>query len=56
MTKHLTLVKNSKYRYQRVLAIMIYKFFDWKSSCGNTSGGAIKSKIKPNRKLAEELH
>ena len=30
---------------------MVYKVFDKK-----TAGGAIKDEIKPNKKLAEELH
>ena len=44
--------KNLKYDgYQRVLASMIYKSFDKKSS-----GGAVKSEIMSYQELPEELH
>ena len=53
--KAFNIAKNPKYDgYQRVLASMIYKFFDKKSS---VSG--VKSKIMLNQQpsdLAEELH
>ena len=35
---------------------MVYNFFDKMSSGANTSGGATKSKVMPNKQLAEELH
>ena len=35
---------------------MIYKFFDKKNSDANISGGVVKSKIRSNQELAEELH
>ena len=46
------ITKNPKYDgYQRGLALMIYKFFDKK-----TSGGTVKRKKILKEKLAEELH
>ena len=46
------ITKNPKYDgYQRGLALMIYKFFDKK-----TSGGTVKSKKILKEQLAEELH
>ena len=46
------ITKNPKYDgYQRGLALMIYKFFDKK-----TSGGTVKRKKNLKEKLAEELH
>ena len=41
---------------QRCLASMVYKLFDKKSTSSNTSGGAAKSEIMSNQKLAEQLH
>ena len=44
--------KNPQYDgYQRVIASMVYKFFDKK-----TSGSGANDKIKQNQQLAEELH
>ena len=37
--------------YQRVLASMVYKFFDKKSS-----GSGVNINVKPSKQLAEELH
>ena len=46
-----TIAKNPKYdRYQRGLALMIYKFFDKK-----LTGDGIKNQIAQNQQLAEEL-
>ena len=46
------IAKNSKYDgYQRELPSMVFKFFDNKMA-----GGGINIEIKPNEKLAEELH
>ena len=53
--KHLTLLKYPKYdKYQHGLASVIYKFFYKKAPLASTSGGAVKSKIMSNQKLAEE--
>ena len=41
--------------YQRVLASLIYKFFNKKSSGTYTSVGAVKSEIMSSQELAEEL-
>ena len=44
--------KNPKYDgYQRGLALMVYKFFDNK-----TSGGTVKNEIMSNKELVEELN
>ena len=46
------IAKNPQYDgYQRVIASMVYKFFDKK-----TSGSGANDKIKQNQQLAEELH
>ena len=46
------IAKNPKYDgYQRELPSMVFKFFDNKMA-----GGGINIEIKPNEKLAEELH
>ena len=43
--------------YQRGLALMVYKFFDKKSSgSGAATSLANKSATKPNYQLANELH
>ena len=45
--KQFNIAKNSKYDgYQRVLASMVYNFFDKKSSGSNTSVNAVKSELK----------
>ena len=50
--KAFAITSNPKYDgYQRGLASMVYKFFDKKSK-----GACIKSKIKENQQLANELH
>ena len=50
--KAFNIAKNPKYDgYQRGLALMIYKFFDKK-----TSGSGIKNEHISNKELAEELH
>ena len=50
--KAFNIAKNSKYDlYQRRLALMVYNFFDKK-----TSGEATKNENIYNKKLAEELH
>ena len=55
MIKHLALLKYLKYdEYQHGLASVIYKFFYKKAPVASTSGGASKSKIMSNQKLAEE--
>ena len=65
--KAFDIAKTPKYDgYQHRLAAMVYKFFSKKSSSANTSairvqpetlaGGAARSEIMSNRKLAEELH
>ena len=46
--KTFNIAKNPKDGY---LALMVYNFFDKK-----TAGGAVKSRIMQNKKLAEELH
>ena len=44
--KAFNIAKNPKYdRYQRSLALMVYKFFDKKSSSSKTSGGAVTQQI-----------
>ena len=49
--REFNIAKDPRYDgYQRVLASMVYKFFDKK-----TAGGAVKS-IPQNEQLAEELH
>ena len=48
--------KNPKYEaYQRELTSMVYKCFD-KKSASKTFGRGIKSGIRPNQQLADELH
>ena len=42
--------------YQRVLASMVYKFFDKKSASLNKSSGSGIAAIGPNYQLADELH
>ena len=55
--KGFSFAKNGKYDgYQRVLASMVYKCFNQKTSGSNTPGNAIKSKILQNKELAKELH
>ena len=50
--KPFTITKNPKYgRYQRGLALMIYKFFDKK-----LTGDCVKNQIAQNQQLAEELN
>ena len=41
--------------YQCRLALLVYNFFDKKSSGVYTSGGAIKSRIMLKQQLADEL-
>ena len=57
--KAFNIAKNPKYDgYQRVLASMVYKFFD-KKTAGSGVTLAIKSAIKSilqNEQFAEELH
>ena len=52
--------KSDRYqRYQRDLALMVYKLFDKESALltnKSASGGAVKCKIISNQQLAEELH
>ena len=55
------IVKNCKYDgYQRGLALMVYKFFDKKSTLlqinKSASGSGIKNENMSNNELAEELH
>ena len=56
--KVLNIAKSMKYdEYQRGIALMVYNLFDKKSALltdKSTSGGAVKSEIKPNQELAEE--
>ena len=50
--KAFEITSNPKYDgYQRGLALMVFKFFDKKSA-----GSGIKSEIKQNQQLANELH
>ena len=50
--KAFNIAKNPKYDgYQCVLALMVYKLFDKK-----TSGGTVKNEIISNKELAKELH
>ena len=50
--KPFNIAKNPKYdKYQHVLASVVYKFFDRK-----TSGGIFKIEVIFNKELAEELH
>ena len=50
--KAFNIAKNPKYDgYQRGLSFMVYKFFDRK-----TAVGGINTEVKPNEKLAAELH
>ena len=50
--KAFNIVKNPKYyKYKRGLALMVYTFFDKK-----TSGSGIKNENTSNKELAEELH
>ena len=54
------MVKNPEHDgYQRQLASIVYKLFDKKFYCFNTSGGAVTQSNKStmsNEQLAEELH
>ena len=51
-SKEFNIAKNPKYNgYQRVLASLVYKFFDKK-----TSGERAKNEITSNKELAEKLH
>ena len=55
--KTFNIAKNPKYNgYQRILALMVHKFFDKKSSSANTSGGAAKGENMSNQEVAKELH
>ena len=55
--KVFNIAKYPKYDgYQRGLNLMVYRYFDEKTSNANTSGGAIKNEILTNRQLTEELH
>ena len=50
--KAFNIAKSPRYDgYQRLLASMVYNFFDKK-----TTGGAVKNEIMQNKKLEEELH
>ena len=50
--KAFEIANNPKYdRYQRGLALMVYKFFDKKSK-----GTGIENEIKQNQQLANKLH
>ena len=50
--KAFNIAKNPKYDgYQCVLALMVYKLFDKK-----TSGGTVKNEIISNKEFAKELH
>ena len=50
--KAFNIAKSPRYDgYQRLLASMVYNFFDKK-----TTGGAVKNEIMQNKKLDEELH
>ena len=50
--KAFNITKNPKYDgYQCVLALMVYKLFDKK-----TSGGTVKNEIISNKEFAKELH
>ena len=54
--KEFKIVSNPKYDgYQRVLASMVYKFFDTKSTWLNKSSGSGIIN-EPNYQLANELH
>ena len=49
--KAFNIAKNPKYDgYQHGLALMVYKFFDKK-----TSGGTVRNKVISNKELGEEL-
>ena len=51
-SKEFNIAKNPKYNgYQRVLASLVHKFFDKK-----TSGERAKNEITSNKELAEKLH
>ena len=54
------IAKNLKYdRYLMVLASMVYKYFDKKSTSlpdKSSSDSGVKSEIMPNQQLAEELY
>ena len=58
--KAFNIAKNPKcYGYQRGLASLVNQFCDRKSNClaGKSAfSGAVKIKVMPNKKLAEELH
>ena len=50
--KAFNIAKNPKYNgYQSGLALMIFKYFDKKSS-----GGGVKSQNMPKQQSADELH
>ena len=52
LDKAFNIAKSPRYDgYQRLLASMVYNFFDKK-----TTGGAVKNEIMQNKKLDEELH
>ena len=51
--KAFNITKNLKHNgYQKVIASMVYKFFDKKSA----GSGVANDKIKQNLQLAKELH
>ena len=51
--KAFNITKNPKHNgYQKVIASMVYKFFDKKSA----GSGVANDKIKQNLQLAKELH
>ena len=55
--KGFNIAENLKYDgSQSGLALMVYKFFDKKSSGANISRGAIKTKIMSKQQLANKLH
>ena len=58
--KAFNIVKNPKYDgYHRVLASMVYKFFDKETSAtrANTfAGGPVKNENMSDKELAEEFH
>ena len=49
--KAFNIAKNPKYRYQRGLASMVYKFFDKKSK-----GSGVNINVKDNKQLGKEVH
>ena len=54
------ITKNPKYDGdQRAIALMVYKFFDKRSTSladKSGKGGGVNNEIKQNKQLAEELH